>query len=57
MITIKLFALLKEKAGRDELQIAAGPATIAELLLVDREGAPCPFQPAFTGTGHGRTEP
>lgn len=34
MITIKLFALLKEKAGRDELQIAAGPATIAELLLV-----------------------
>ena len=33
MITIKLFALLKDKAGRDELQIAAGPATIAELLL------------------------
>jgi molybdopterin synthase catalytic subunit len=33
MITVKLFAILKEKAGRDELQIAAGPATIAELLL------------------------
>jgi molybdopterin synthase catalytic subunit len=33
MISVKLFALLKERAGRDELQIAAGPATIAELLL------------------------
>ncbi len=34
MITVKLFAMLKEKAGCDELQIAAGPATISELLLV-----------------------
>ncbi len=33
MITVKLFAMLKEKAGRDELQIAAGPATVAELLV------------------------
>jgi len=33
MITVKLFAMLKEKAGRDELRIAAGPATIAELLI------------------------
>ncbi len=33
MITVKLFALLKEQAGRDELQIAAGPPTISELLL------------------------
>jgi len=33
MITVKLFAMLKEKAGREELQIAAGPATVAELLL------------------------
>lgn len=33
MITVKLFAILKERAGSDELQIAAGPGTIAELLL------------------------
>jgi len=33
MITVKLFALLKERAGSDELHIAAGPATIFELLL------------------------
>jgi len=34
MVTIKLFAILKERAGRDELQIEPGPPTIAELLLV-----------------------
>ena len=33
MITVKLFALLKERAGSDELRVAAGSATIAELLL------------------------
>lgn len=33
MITVKLFAILKDKAGRDELLINAGPATVSELLL------------------------
>jgi molybdopterin synthase catalytic subunit len=33
MITVKLFAMLKDRAGCDELRIDAGPATIAELLL------------------------
>ena len=32
MITVKLFALLKDKAGRDELRIDAGPGTVSELL-------------------------
>jgi molybdopterin converting factor subunit 1 len=32
MIVIKLFAMLKDKAGRDELQINMGPCTVAELL-------------------------
>lgn len=31
MITIKLFAILKDKAGQDELHINAGPSTISEL--------------------------
>jgi molybdopterin converting factor subunit 1 len=31
MITIKLFAILKDKAGRDELHINAGPSTVSEL--------------------------
>jgi MoaD family protein len=32
MITIKLFALLKDKAGRDELHIRSRSSTISELL-------------------------
>jgi MoaD family protein len=32
MITVKLFALLREKAGCDELRIQAGPATVSDLL-------------------------
>lgn len=32
MITIKLFAMLKDKAGRDELQVNARASTITELL-------------------------
>jgi molybdopterin synthase catalytic subunit len=32
MITVKLFAILKDKAGRDELLINAGPSTVSELL-------------------------
>jgi molybdopterin converting factor subunit 1 len=44
MITVKLFALLKERAGCDELRIAAGPSTIDELLLtIARE------RPALSG--------
>jgi molybdopterin synthase catalytic subunit/molybdopterin converting factor small subunit len=31
MITIKLFAILKDKAGRNELHLNAGPSTISEL--------------------------
>jgi molybdopterin synthase catalytic subunit/molybdopterin converting factor small subunit len=34
MIIVKLFALLKDKAGRDELRIEAGPGTVSELLTV-----------------------
>jgi molybdopterin synthase catalytic subunit len=32
MITVKLFALLKEKAGSGELRIPGNPATVGELL-------------------------
>ncbi len=32
MITIKLFALLKDKAGRDELHIDSRASTVSELL-------------------------
>lgn len=32
MITVKLFAILKDKAGRNELPMSGGPATVAELL-------------------------
>ncbi len=32
MITVKLFAILKDKAGRNELQMNGGPATVADLL-------------------------
>ncbi len=32
MITVKLFALLKDQAGRDELRIDAGPGTVSELI-------------------------
>lgn len=32
MITIKLFAMLKERAGRDELLLDAAPVTVRELL-------------------------
>jgi molybdopterin synthase catalytic subunit len=32
MITVKLFAILKDKAGRNELPMNGGPATVAELL-------------------------
>ena len=32
MITIKLFAILKDKAGRDELHIDASSSTVSELL-------------------------
>jgi molybdopterin synthase catalytic subunit len=32
MITVKLFALLKEKAGSGELRIPDGPSTVGELL-------------------------
>ena len=32
MITVILFAILKDKAGRDTLQIKAGPSTVSELL-------------------------
>jgi molybdopterin synthase catalytic subunit len=32
MITVKLFAILKDKAGREELLINAGHATVSELL-------------------------
>jgi MoaD family protein len=34
MIIVKLFAILKDKAGRDELRIEAGPGTVSELLTV-----------------------
>ena len=32
MITIKLFAILKDKAGRDELHINSRSSTVSELL-------------------------
>ncbi len=32
MIVVKLFAILKDKAGRDELRIDASPPTVSELL-------------------------
>lgn len=32
MITVVLFAILKDRAGRDELSINAGPSTVSELL-------------------------
>ena len=32
MITIKLFAILKDKAGRDELYINSRSSTVSELL-------------------------
>jgi MoaE-MoaD fusion protein len=32
VITVKLFAILKDKAGRNELPMNNGPATVAELL-------------------------
>jgi MoaE-MoaD fusion protein len=32
VITVKLFAILKDKAGRNELPMSNGPATVAELL-------------------------
>ena len=40
MITVKLFALLKDKAGRDELHIDAGPGTVSELLEAVSRGYP-----------------
>jgi len=40
MITVKLFALLKDKAGRDELRIDAGPGTVTELLEAVARGYP-----------------
>lgn len=32
MIAVKLFAILKDKAGRDEIRLDAGSGTVAELL-------------------------
>ena len=32
MVTVILFAILKDKAGRDTLQVEAGPSTVSELL-------------------------
>jgi len=32
MITVKLFAILKDKAGTSELQVSGNPATVADLL-------------------------
>lgn len=32
MITVKLFAILKDRAGRDEVSLAPGPTTVSELL-------------------------
>lgn len=32
MITIKLFAILRDKAGKDEIRMNAGPCTVSELL-------------------------
>jgi len=32
MITVKLFAIIKDRAGRDELKIAAAGSTVADLL-------------------------
>lgn len=32
MITVKLFAVLKDRAGRDELLVEAGPGTVSDLL-------------------------
>ncbi len=40
MITVKLFALLKDKAGRDELCIDAGPGTVSQLLEAVARGCP-----------------
>jgi MoaD family protein len=40
MITVKLFALLKDKAGRDELRIDIGPGTVSELLEAVSRGYP-----------------
>jgi MoaE-MoaD fusion protein len=38
MITLKLFAILKDRSGRNELQINAAPGTVADLLQqVSRE--------------------
>ena len=38
MVTVKLFAILKDKAGRDEVRIDSGPCTVSELLaMVSRE--------------------
>ena len=32
MITVKLFAVLKDRAGRDEILVEAGPGTVSDLL-------------------------
>ncbi len=40
MITVRLFALLKEKAGTDALRIEKQPATVAELLSLVAGKAP-----------------
>ncbi len=40
MIIVKLFAILKDQAGRDELRIEAGPGTVAELLATVSRGYP-----------------
>jgi molybdopterin synthase catalytic subunit len=40
MITVKLFALLKDKAGCAEVTICEGPATVKELLAIVRERFP-----------------
>jgi MoaE-MoaD fusion protein len=40
MITVKLFAILKDKAGKSELEITNSPATVSDLLQQIRQEYP-----------------
>lgn len=50
MITIKLFAMIKDKAGRDELQLDVADSTVVELLAHIAEEIPALAGIVSTGT-------
>jgi len=49
MITIKLFAILKDKAGRDELQINSRSSTVSELVKEVSDAYPALSEPLSSG--------